>query len=178
MHSLKSVAPKYDPGEDRVLLAINAGREDAWSCWLTRRMALGALDRLNQYLNQTSAITARTPLEYRTEVAAMERQAAVARMQKSISSLPKKQLVTAAASGELATGLRLKPQAKGFLLEISGREGGQARGLVSRAELQTILLLIEQEASKAGWLPVAPQPPTQELERQEAPPVGKKRTVN
>ncbi len=85
MHKLKSVAPRYDLGEDRVLLAFNAGQDDAWSCWLTRRMALGALDQLNQYLNKTSVMAARTPLEYRADVAAMERQVAVAKIQKSMT---------------------------------------------------------------------------------------------
>ena len=64
-HALKSVTPRYDPVEDRILLAINAGQDDAWACWLTRRMALGVLGRLNQYLDQTSAMAAKTPLEYR-----------------------------------------------------------------------------------------------------------------
>ncbi len=178
MHKLKSVAPRYDLGEDRVLLAINAGQDDAWACWLTRRMALGALDRLNQYLKQTSAMVARTPLEYRADVAAMERQVAVAKIQKSITRVPNGQLMTAAADGELATGIRLTPRPKGFLFEISGREGGRAGGLVSRSELQTILLLIEQEASKAGWLPSTQAPPPQEPEWQRAPAASKKRSVN
>jgi hypothetical protein len=53
--------------------------------------------------------------------------------------------------GELALELKLTPQDDGFLLSLTGHEGGQAQGTVSRAELQTILLLIEQEVAKAGW---------------------------
>ena len=163
VHALKSVTPRYDAVEDRILLAINAGQDDAWACWLTRRMALGMLGRLNQYLDQTSAMAAKTPLEYRAEVVAMERQAAVATTQKTLSRTPEKQLAPLSSIGELAHELKLTPQDEGFLLSLTGREGGQAQGVVSRAELQTILLLIEQEVIKAGWRegPASVVPPPQ-----------------
>ena len=74
-----------------------------------------------------------------------------------------------------AAAAGLTPQKKGLLFEITGRSGGQARGLVSRAELQTILLLVEQEASRARWPPAVPRLPTQEPDRQGTPSVGKKR---
>jgi hypothetical protein len=168
-HSLKSVTPRYDPVEDRMMLAINAGQQDVWGCWMTRRMAFGVLGRLNQYLDQTSTMAARTPLEYRSEVVAMERQVAVAKTQKTMSRVPGEQLATAAAGGELATELTLTPQDGGYLLLLKGREGGQAQGVVSRAELQTILLMIDQEVSRAGWregpAPAAPQPDRNETKR-------------
>jgi hypothetical protein len=163
MHALKSVTPRYDPVEDRILLAMNAGQDDAWACWLTRRMALGMLGHLNQYLDQTSAMAARTPLEYRAEVVAMERQAAVAKTQMAMSRVAGEQLAPLTAVGELAHELKLTPQDEGFLLSLKGYEGGQAQGTVSRAELQTILLVIEQEVGKACWRegPASVVPPPQ-----------------
>ena len=162
-HALKSVTPHYDAVEDRILLAINAGQENAWACWLTRHMALGVLGRLNQYLDQTSAMAAKTPLEYRAEVVAMERQVAVAKTQTALSRVEGGQLAPLSAAGELAHELKLTPQGDGFLLSLTGHEGGQAQGTVSRAELQTILLLIEQEVAKAGWRegPASVVPPSQ-----------------
>ena len=148
VHALKSVTPHYDAVEDRILLAINAGQEDAWACWLTRRMALGMLGRLNPYLDQTSAMAAKTPLEYRAEVVAMERQAAVAKTQMALSKVEGEKLAPLSAVGELAHELKLIPQGEGFLLLLTGHEGGQTQGALSRAELQTILLMIEQEVAK------------------------------
>jgi hypothetical protein len=163
VHGLKSVTPHYDPVEDRILLAINAGHDDAWACWLTRRMALGMLGRLNRYLDQTSSLAAKTPLEYRAEVVAMERQVAVAKTQTAMSRVAGEQLAPLSSIGELAHELKLTPQGEGFLLSLTGHEGGQAQGTVSRAELQTILLLIEQEVAKAGWRegPASVVPPPQ-----------------
>ena len=43
MRKLKTVTPFYDQSEDRILLAVNAGQEEAWGCWLTRRMTLACL---------------------------------------------------------------------------------------------------------------------------------------
>ena len=47
---LKSVTFVYVPREDRILAAINAGRDDAWSCWLTRRLALAVIERATDYV--------------------------------------------------------------------------------------------------------------------------------
>ena len=178
MHALNTVTPRYDPVEDRILLAINAGKEDAWACWLTRRMTLGALSQLNQYLDKTSTVAARTPLEYRSEVSAMERAAAVATTRSALSKTSDEQLTSVAAHGELATELNLTPQGDKFVFDIRGRQGGHARGLVSRAELQTILLMIEQEAVKSGWVPAAPTPPAPEPGQEQAVAAAKKRRAN
>lgn len=178
MHVLNTVTPFYDPIEDRMLLAVNAGKEDAWGCWLTRRLTLGLLGQFNQYLDKTSAVAAKTPLEYRSEVVAMERETAVAATRGAMSVVPNEQVTSAASLGELATALTLTPQGEKFALDVKGREGGQARGLVSRAELQTILLLVEQEATKAGWLPASPAPQTARPEQEPAQATGKKRVVN
>ena len=43
LRMLKNLTFVYVPREDRVLAAINAGQQEAWSCWLTRRLALAVL---------------------------------------------------------------------------------------------------------------------------------------
>lgn len=177
MHALNTVTPRYDAAEDRILLAINAGAEDAWACWMTRRMTLGALSQLNQYLDKTSTFAARTPLEYRSEVNAMERAAAVATTRGALSQTSNEQLTSVAAHGELASELNLTPQGDKFVFDIRGGQGGHARGLVSRAELQTILLLIEQEALKSGWL-APPAPPAPAAPESPSPAAQKKRRTN
>jgi hypothetical protein len=108
-------------------------------------------------------MAAKTPLEYRAEVVAMERQVAVAKTQTALSKVEDEQLAPLSAIGELAHELTLTPQDDGFLLSLTGHEGGQAQGTVNRAELQTILLLIEQEVATAGWRegPASVVPPPQ-----------------
>src|SRR6516162_6556214 len=45
LRALKTITFLYVPQEDRIAGAINAGHPDAWSCWLTRRLALAVLER-------------------------------------------------------------------------------------------------------------------------------------
>src|ERR1035441_797360 len=53
---LKSITFVYEAREDRVLAAINSGKPEAWSCWLTRRLALVLLERAVNLLASTSAL--------------------------------------------------------------------------------------------------------------------------
>lgn len=173
--TVKSIAPRYDPTEDRVLLVVNAGGEDEWACWLTRRITVRTLSRLSLFFEQTSVTTKRVPLEYRREAAKLEREAAVARSRKSFGQVSVKQMMAAALRGELATRIKLTPQPNGFVLEISSRGGGQARGHVGRGELHTVLVVLEREARKAGWLPKADARAVQEPTRRKGTPYSKGR---
>src|SRR6185312_3955465 len=142
----------YDAAEDRLLLAINSGKDAEWACWLTRRMTIGVLRQFNVHLDETSPAAIRTPLQYRGELAVMEREAAIATTQAALSTTKTEQLASAATRGELANEVTLTPQPNGKLqLDVTGKNGGHARGLFSRAELRTVLLLIEKEAIKAEW---------------------------
>jgi hypothetical protein len=136
-----------------------------------------ALAQLKSYLDRTSDLVGRTPTEYRSEVAALERQKAVRTGQKSVGRLSGDQAEMPAAYTELATELKLGPRRKGFLLEIIGRDGGQVRGLVSRTELETILSLMEHGALKGGWLGLLPPKAPEQSTRQKAP-SGNKRRLN
>ena len=143
---------------------------------LMHRMTLGALGRVNQYLDKTSTVAARTPLEYHSEISTMEREAAVATTRSALSKMSNEQLATVAAYGKLVTELTLTPQGDKFVFDIRGRRGDHARGLVSRAELQTILLMIKQEAMKSGWLSTPAASHVQKFEQE--PPPDKKRRMN
>ena len=80
--ALKSVTFVYVPREDRILAAINAGHPDAWSCWLTRRLALAVLERTADYLASSSNLAQRAPADFRSEMIAFERDAAIAKTAK------------------------------------------------------------------------------------------------
>ena len=75
---LTSITFVYVPREDRIAVAINAGRADAWSCWLTRRLALAVLQRATEYLVSTSDLAQRAPAEFRSEAVAFEPAASIA----------------------------------------------------------------------------------------------------
>jgi len=61
LRTLKTITFVYAPQEDRIAAAINAGGPDAWSCWLTRRLALAVLERATEYLANTSDLAQRAP---------------------------------------------------------------------------------------------------------------------
>ena len=65
LRALKTVTFFYVPQEDRIAGAINAGHPDAWSCWLTRRLALAVLERTADYIATTSNLAQRAPAELR-----------------------------------------------------------------------------------------------------------------
>jgi predicted alpha/beta hydrolase len=67
LRALKTVTFVYVPQEDRIAGAINAGHPDAWSCWLTRRLALAVLERATEYIANTSNLAQRAPAELRGE---------------------------------------------------------------------------------------------------------------
>ena len=64
MRALRSITFVYVPREDRILAAINAGRDDAWSCWLTRRLALAVLERTTDFVASSSDLAQRAPADF------------------------------------------------------------------------------------------------------------------
>ena len=79
LRTLKTITFVYAPQEDRIAAAINAGHPEAWSCWLTRRLALALPERAAEYLAGTSTLAQRTPAELRRETIAVERESAIVR---------------------------------------------------------------------------------------------------
>jgi hypothetical protein len=142
----------YVPREDRLLAAINAGRDDAWSCWLTRRVALAVLSRTSEYLAQNSTAAQRAPMGLRGEVVRFEQEAAIAKTVGSMSTTPAQILERGIASAQLAERLTISPQGKDFRLEIRGTAEEGAGATMKAVELQRMLQMLQIEASRAGWL--------------------------
>src|SRR5271165_2039264 len=157
MPALTSVAISYDAQEDRVLVVTNPGRPEAWSCWLTRRLVLAALERAPKFLASTSPLAQRASGDHRGELVAFERDAALATTAKAMTATPSEVLKSSATAAELAERLMISNQADGFRVELRGYGGGGAVGVMTRAELQRMLRMLEDMVQKAGWAnPVPP----------------------
>ena len=160
MQPLTTLAFVYAMREDRILAAINPGRPEAWSCWLTRRIVLALLERLAEIFANTSALAQRAPAEIRSEVVAFEHQAAMAKTAQRMTQTPAEALNASAAAAELVERLSITNQGDSFRLELHGVSGGGAAGVLARAGLQRVLQMLQDEVAKAGWLatPAKPQP--------------------
>jgi len=134
--------------------AINAGRADAWSCWLTRRLALAVLERTTQYLATTSDLAQRAPAQLRGEAMAFERDAAIVKTARAMSSTPPAVLQASAGAAELAERLTIARDRDSFRLELRGQGEHGAVGIVNRDELQRVLKMLHTAVMQAGWLAV------------------------
>jgi hypothetical protein len=156
---LTTVTFVYVMREDRILAAINPGRPEAWSCWLTRRVVLALQERVAQILANTSAVAQRVPPEARGEVVAFEHDAAMAKTAQRMIQTPAAALTASASAAELVEQLAIANQGDNFRVEFRGTSGGGAAGVLARAGLQRILQMLQDEVAKAGWmaLPAKPQ---------------------
>ena len=162
MHVLTSVTFVYAMQEDRILAAINPGHPEAWSCWLTRRVVLALLERAAELLATTSTLARQAPVELRGEVAAFERDAAIAKTAERMFHTPADLLVASATAAELVAQLSITHQGDNFRVELRGVSGSGAAGVLARVGLQRILQMLQGEVAKAGWLATQPNPqPTQ-----------------
>jgi hypothetical protein len=167
MQPLTTVTFVYVMQEDRVLAAINAGRPDAWSCWLTRRVVLALLERGAGLLANTSNLARRAPVELRGELVSFEHDAAMAKTAKAMSRTPAEVLSASATAAELVGQLSITNQGDNFRVELRGVKGGGAAGVLARDLLQRILQMLQDEVAKADWLTMAPKPqPAQATEGQ------------
>jgi len=128
VRALRSITFVYVPREDRILAAINAGRDDAWSCWLTRRLALAVLERTTDYVASSSNLALRAPADLRGEMATFEREAAIAKTAPAMSVTTGTVLNMTAEAAELAERLTISQQANGFHFELRGLRGDGAAG--------------------------------------------------
>lgn len=152
MRAIVSITFVYEPREDRIAAAVNPGRADAWSCWLTRRVALALLERTPEFLEGTSALAKRAPAEMRSEFTAFEREAAIAKTQRAMSVTPPEILKSSAGAAELVDRVSITPHGDNFRLELYGMSGEGAGAGLSRAELQRILQMLQGVIAKTGWL--------------------------
>lgn len=158
LRALKTVTFLYVPQEDRIAAAINAGHPDAWSCWLTRRLALAVLERATGYVASTSNLAQRAPAELRREAIAFERDAAIAKTAQAMSQTAPEILKSSTAAAELAERLTIASEQDAFRLELRGLSGNGAAGAVKREELQRILQMLHNVVLQAGWLAAPVQP--------------------
>ena len=159
LRTLTTVTFVYEPREDRIAAAINAGRDEAWSCWLTRRLALALLERASGYLNKTSDLARQAPAEMRKEFAAFEREAAMASTARAMSKTPAEILKSSAEAAVLAERLTISRNGKsGFTFELHGQTGDGAVGALTRAEMERVLQMLASVVGKAGWLALPQKP--------------------
>lgn len=167
MRQVRSIALAYDAGQDRLFASVNPGAPDASAFWITRRLALDIVARLPPALAERSAAVQQAPAQFRPEVAAFERQAAVADTGSHFTQTPNDVLRRMVAAAELLVTLSLNVQADGVAVELRGERGAGASGVWTRADVQRLLHLIEQEVVRAGWIvasagasaPQVPPPP-------------------
>ena len=170
MRAIISITFVYEPREDRIAAAINPGRPDAWSCWVTRRVALALLGRMPDFLDSTSTLAKRAPAEMRGEFTAFEREAAIAKTQRAMSVTPPEILKSSASAAELIDRVSIAPQGNNFRLELCGVSGEGAAAGLSRAELQRILQMLQSVVIKAGWMaPPTKAPPAAVVETAAKP---------
>ena len=169
MRALKTITFVYKRREDRILAAINFGKPEAWSCWLTRRLVLLLLDRAAHLLANTSSLARRAPVDVRSELVAFEREAAIAETAEAMSPTPSEVLKTSDAVAELVERLTISARGEYFQVELRGETGDGAAASVKRAELQRILQMLQTEVAKGDWLGLTHKPPAAPA-NEEAPP--------
>jgi hypothetical protein len=159
LRTLTTVTFVYDQREDRIAAAINAGRSEAWSCWLTRRLALALLEQASGYVSKTSDLARQAPAEMRNEFAAFEREAALASTAGAMSKTPAEILKLSAEAAELADRVTISRHSNGgFKLEWVGQSGEGVVGFLTREEMQRMLQMLGGVVAKAGWVSVPQQP--------------------
>ena len=168
---LKTITFVYKTREDRVLAAINSGKPEAWSCWLTRRVALLLLEHAANLLASTSSLVQRAPADVRSELVAFEREAATAKTAKAMSHTPGEVLKTSGAAAELVERMTISSQGDNFEVELRGETGGGATAVITRAEFQRILQMVQTEVANGDWLGTpAKSPATPATEEAEPKP--------
>jgi hypothetical protein len=149
--ALKTITFLYDQPEDRILAVVNANSEKAWSCWLTRRLVLGLLPKLTEFMTRTSKLVQRGATEARAELARFEREAALVETAGSLSMTPRHVTKAKASTAELLTSITLNSVGRNFQIQLSGAGGGGAAASVKRSDVQRILQLLQDATVKAGW---------------------------
>lgn len=132
-------------------------------------MVLAMLDRAAEFIVSTSALVRRTTPDQRGQVAAFEREAAMAGTARSMSPAAPEALKSNATATELMQRVNLTHQGERFRLEFRGNAGGGADGVVTQAELQRILQMLKAEVDKAGWATTPASAPAKTSTEEPAP---------
>lgn len=155
LNTLKTITFVYDSREDRIRGAINGSGPEAWSCWVTRRLSLAWLAKAGEFLASTSPLAQRAPAEHRSDLASFEREAAMAQTAQAMSPTPPEIIAAPPpVEAELLEKVTWTQRGERFHFELVGNRGGGAAGMLSRAELQRIMQMLQEVAGKAGWTAV------------------------
>jgi hypothetical protein len=84
-------------------------------------LALAVLQRATEYLVSTSDLAQRAPAEFRGEVVAFEREAAIAKTAPAMSSTSPAVLKASTDTAELAERLTISREGEAFRLELRGK---------------------------------------------------------
>jgi hypothetical protein len=151
---LQTLTLNYDAQQDRILVVSNVGKPDAWSCWLTRRLAIAILQRAANFVVETSPVAKSAPAEFRGDVASFEREAALAQTAGAMSRTDDTVVKQAAPAAELIDRFTVNSHGEAIRLELHGDRGGQVIGDMARPQFQRVLQMVADEAAKAEWLAV------------------------
>ena len=165
-HTINALALAYDGVQDRILAVVNPGGLDTWSCWLTRRIVLEMLAKVPGTLGDSSSKARQAPVEYRAEVEAFEKEAALAQTARAVSTTEGTVMRRHAPVAELVVLVTLKPHGERFRVGLEGDRGNKAVGIMSRPDLQRVLHMLDAEVRKAAW---CAEPPAAAPSDQPAP---------
>jgi len=157
--SQSSLACGYDPGEDRLVLAVTANGATR-SIQLTRRLTSKLIDALAHMLEKSNAVADRVPAEMRDDVILLEHiQALGAKSAARKQNAGAGQASDGTAAGaparnrvaHLAVKMTIAPKPPGFHLVVFGRSGALLQAGMSRGDLHRFLELFKRRAEAAGW---------------------------
>jgi hypothetical protein len=172
VHVLRTVTFAYDVAEDRIAAVLNVGTADVWACWLTRRITLPILRQVQGLLDRTSALAQQAGTEFRTEIAAFERDAAAATLSDVLRPTPAESLKTSAAQAKCLDRLTVTPRGGTFQVTLHTSANDGASGLIERTDLHRILQMLRGEVHKASWIDAtAPATETSTTPKPASPPV-------
>ena len=166
MRVLKAIAFTYQIKQDRILTVVNPAQADTWSCWLTRRLVLDVIRRAPPFIEGSSPLAQQSPADFREEIIAFEREAALASTAPSLTRTNDALIRKSAETTELADRITISQHGDKFRLELHGDAGAEAAAaaMLARAEFQRVLQMLEREVLRAGWLsmpttePISPAP--------------------
>jgi hypothetical protein len=111
--------------------------------------------------------------EHRGDLASFEREAAMAQTAKAMSQTPREIIAPppTAPAAELAQAVTITKRGERYQMDIRGEAGGGVSGLLTRAELQRIMQMLQGVAVKAAWpAAAAPAQPAPAAEPAPVPP--------
>ena len=113
---------------------------------------LALLERAPEFIASSSSLAQRAAPDVRGQLATFEREAAIAKTAPAMSRTADEVLKVSKTEAELGERLSISKQGEGFRIEMQSDRGAGAAGLLTRAELERIMHMLEGEARKAGWL--------------------------